>query len=241
MQQPARRLRTAIASVVLTAFLANLTLPAASMAQGGSTSNVQRGQEYYEQSRFDEAIGLLKDLVDRGALQGDDLQHARELLARSYVKKGYPVQGKEMFKAILRSNPAWRPDPIRVPPDETAVFEQAMKEYTAESGATPPAPGDSASGAPPAVGTPATPSAPPPAAPPAVSRPTPTPASSIVPSAAKPESGKKSNKMVWYIVGGVVALGGIAAAAAGGGGGGGGGGGTSPATPLSGFPPPPVP
>src|SRR5882672_4357447 len=133
MQQSARRLRATIALIVLWAHLANALVPAASLAQGGSTSNVQRGQEYYEQSRFDEAIGLLKDLVDRGALSGEDLQHARELLARSYVKKGYPVQGKEMFKGILRANPQWRPDPIRVPPDETAVFEQALKEFTAEA------------------------------------------------------------------------------------------------------------
>ena len=233
MQQPARRFRTTLASVVLLSQLAHLALPAQSLAQGGSTSNVQRGQEYYEQSRFDEAISLLKDLVDRGALQGEDLQHARELLARSYVKKGYPVQGKEMFKGILRANPQWRPDPIRVPPDETAVFEQALKEYTAEAaGGTPPVPGETV----PPAGTPTattTPVTPPPAAPPAV-RPAPTPASSIVPSAAKPE-GKKSSKKVWYIVGGAVVLGGIAAAAAGGGGGGGDGG-TPPPPVLGGFP-----
>ena len=149
MQHSARRPSSTIAIVVLIAQLATAAAPALSFAQGG-TSNVQRGQEYYEQSRFDEAIGLLKDLVDRGALQGDDLQHARELLARSYVKKGYPVQGKEMFKGILRTNPQWRPDPIRVPPDETAVFEQAMREFTAESaGGTAPAPGTTTS--PPAV------------------------------------------------------------------------------------------
>ena len=135
----ARRRSSTIAIVLLAAHLINAIAPAASFAQG--PSDVAKGQEYYEQSRFDEAIGLRKDLVDRGALQGDDLQHARELLARSYVKKGYPVQGKEMFKAILRSNPQWRPDPIRVPPDETAVFEQALKEFTTEgAGAPPPGP-----------------------------------------------------------------------------------------------------
>ncbi|MEO5617725.1 MAG: hypothetical protein ABIS67_08135, partial [Candidatus Eisenbacteria bacterium] len=200
MLQPARRFRTILASLVLLAHLANSLVPAASLAQGAKPSNVQRGQEYYEQSRFDEAIGLLKDLVDRGALQGEDLQHARELLARSYVKKGYPVQGKEMFKGILRASPTWRPDPIRVPPDETAVFEQALREFTAESaGGTPPVPGQPGT---PAVTTPTTP----PVTPPPAVRPAPTPASSIVPSAAKSE-GKKSKK-VWYIVGGAVVLGG---------------------------------
>src|SRR6476660_9472332 len=100
MQESAARLRAAIVSLVLTAQLASFLVPALAAAQGGGPSNVQKGQEYYEQSRFDEAISLLKDLVDRGVLAGEDLQHARELLARSYVKKGYPVQGKEMFKGI---------------------------------------------------------------------------------------------------------------------------------------------
>ena len=230
----ARRPSRTIAIVLLSAYLTNCLLPPASFAQG--PSNVAKGQEYYEQSRFDEAIGLLKDLVDRGALQGEDLQHARELLARSYVKKGYPVQGKEMFKAILKNNPAWRPDPIRVPPDETAVFEQALKEYTAESanGGTPPTPGGTSPGATttPAPADNTTPPAPPPPAPKAE----PTPASSLVPSAG--EGGqKKSSKKLWYIVGGAVLVGGIAAAAAGGGG----GKGKSSPSPLAGFPGPPSP
>jgi len=231
----ARRPSATIAIVLLTAHLANPLLPALAFAQGG-TSNVAKGQEYYEQSRFDEAIGLLKDLVDRGALQGEDLQHARELLARSYVKKGYPVQGKEMFKAILRNNPAWRPDPIRVPPDETAVFEQALKEFTAEgaSGGTPPTPGGTPATTTPPAGT-TNPTPPPP--PPPAERPAPTPASSLVPS-AESGGGKKSSKKVWYIVGGAVLVGGIAAAAAGGGGG---GKGSPPRPNLAAFPTPPTP
>ena len=40
------------------------------VAQTPSKAPVVRGQEYYEQSRFDEAITLLRDLVDRGALAG---------------------------------------------------------------------------------------------------------------------------------------------------------------------------
>lgn len=234
MQHRAARFRTTVVTLVLASHLASCFVPVLAFAQGGGPSNVQKGQEYYEQSRFDEAISLLKDLVDRGVLAGEDLQHARELLARSYVKKGYPVQGKEMFKAILRSDPSWRPDPIRVPPDETAVFEQALKEYTQEAGggSTPPTPGTTT---PPTTTTPApvTPAQPP--------RTETTPSSDMVPSAARSE--KKSggsNKKVWYIAGGVVLVGGIAALAAGGGGGGGGGDNNIKPV-LSGFPGPPNP
>jgi hypothetical protein len=98
--------------------LLTLTVPAlgprSAAAQTAPTS-LRRGQDYYNQSRFDDAILLLKDLVDRGLLSGDDLVKAREVIARSYVKKGYPAKGREMFKAILRDRSDWRPDPIRVP------------------------------------------------------------------------------------------------------------------------------
>src|SRR5215831_2486471 len=227
MQLSAARARATIAALVLASQLTNGLTPVFAAPPAAAT-NVQRGQEYYEQSRFDEAISLLKDLVDRGALAGDDLQRARELLARSYVKKGYPVQGKEMFKAILRTNPSWRPDPIRVPPDETAVFDQALKEFTAEGPGTTPAP--AAADTTKAV-------VPPPVAPavPTAAKASPTPASTVVPGAAtETKEKKKSSKTLWYVIGGAVLVGGIAAAA--GGGGGGGGGGAAPQSSLPGFP-----
>jgi len=182
------------AAIALCAQLAGLLAPAVALAESAS-GQLKQGQEYYEQSRFDEVITLLKDLVDHGSLSGIDLLKARELLARSYVKKGYPALGKDTFKDILRSEPSWRPDPIRVPPDETAVFEQALTEFQAESKAPPVKPS-----APPKVEA-AAPALNPEGAPPAKKK------------------GLASKWWVWAIGAGVV--GGVAAAAAGGGGGGG--------------------
>lgn len=252
MQQRLDRWRAVMVTVILSAQLVSAISPAACLAQAGSSSpagartskstsgpTVARGQEYYEQARFDEAITLLRDLVDRGQLTGSDLQKARELLARAYVKKGYPTQGKEVFKAILRDAPDWRPDPIRVPPDETAVFEQALKEFQAEKAAAQPE-----TPAPAAV-TPTTQPAPemnakPAKAPKAAKEPkAPKPAKE--PKPAKPvkeaapvaslDSGKKkSGKALWYVIGGAAVVG-IAAAAAGGG-----KKAAVPVPPLAGFP-----
>jgi hypothetical protein len=193
---------------------------APAVAQTGKTTPVVRGQEYYEQSRFDEAISLLRDLVDRGALSGDDLLKAREILARSYVKKGYPAQAKDMFKAILRTNPEYRPDPIRVPPDETAVFEQALKEYKAEAPVTTPAHVDTVRATPPT-------STPPSAG-------AKTTGEMVVPQ-EKSNAKKPLYKQWWVWLAGAVVVGGVAAAAAGSGG----GGGSSTPSGLSGFPGPP--
>jgi hypothetical protein len=242
MQQRPDRWRAVMATVIVFAQLGSALAPAAGFAQTGSSTQatsgtaksgtgVQRGQEYYEQARFDEAITLLRDLVDRGQLSGDDLQKAREILARAYVKKGYPTQGKAVFKSILQDTPDWRPDPIRVPPDETAVFEQALKEFEAEKTAPPPATTEPGAVTPPEskpvkekkVKTPK-----PPKEPKAPKPAEPTPAASL------DEGAKKSNKKLWYIVGGVAAVGLIAVVA------GGGKKSSASPTPLAGFPPPPT-
>jgi hypothetical protein len=226
-----------VAGLVLALQLGSLVCPTLSLAQTASgtppSSSSQRpqvlkGQEYYEQSRFDEAITLLKDLVDRGALTGDDLQKARELLARSYVKKGYPVQGKEMFKTMLRTDAAYRPDPIRVPPDETAVFDQALKEFQSEkpTGVVPPPAGGAGAAGAAGAGAAGT----------GAAAAQPTTSTKAAQTGTSSEKAKKPLYKQWWVwVAGAVVIGGVAAAA------GGGGGGSSPPPPatLSYFPPTP--
>ncbi len=192
--------------------------PIRSFAQTSpSVAPVERGQEYYDQSRFDDAISLLKDLDERGALTGPDQQLAREILARSYVKKGYPVQAREMFKKILAENAAYRPDPIRVPPDEMAVFEGAKQEF------------DAAQAAPKPTGITAEPK---PSPPPVETGTQPPKLATPLPGVSAQTSSKKSLLKRWYFWVGLAAVGGGAALALGGGGDGGGGGGPE----LPGFP-----
>jgi len=214
MRSSPARSKAAVAAFVIAAQLALWASPLVATVQAAPKNPVQRGQEYYEQSRFDDAIAYLNDLIVRGGLSTEDLLTAREFLARSYVKRGLSDQGKNAFKGILRDTPSWRPDAVRVPPDETAVFEQALKEFQDEQKAQPPAPPQSQ---------------PPPATPP-IKAPPSTPATN-----GMEPGGKK--KLPWLWIGlGVVAVGGIAAAA---GGGGGGGDKPPPASPLPPFPPPP--
>lgn len=95
---------------------------------------VRQGENYYDQTRFDDAISLLRDLVQKGAMKPEAELKAREILARCYVKKGYPALGKDMFRSMLRLNPGYRPNPVQVPPDEAAVFHLALREYQNEVG-----------------------------------------------------------------------------------------------------------
>ena len=109
----------------------NGTVPPAP-ARSTPTAATVRSAQFYDQSRFDEAITLLRDLVDRQALDDRSRARALEILARCYVKKGYPVLAKDMFKELLEINPGYRPDPIQVPPDEAALFDRARKEFLTE-------------------------------------------------------------------------------------------------------------
>jgi tetratricopeptide (TPR) repeat protein len=212
-RNPIRKRPVALLVVLVYAFgpSAGFLAPAVAWAQASADKPVQRGEGYYEQSRFDEAISLLKDLVTNNSLSGPDLERAREILARSYVKKGYPVQAKEMFKEILRANPDWRPDPIRVPPDESAIFEEALREF--QSGVTPP-PQPSTTG----TSTPKTAENAPP-----------------ITTPMETKSSKKGLFSKWYFYAGLAAVGAGAALALGGGGsddGGGTGGEPLPAFPA---------
>jgi hypothetical protein len=105
---------------------------------------VRQGESYYDQTRFDDAITLLRDLVQKGAMKPEAELKAREILARCYVKKGYPALGRDMFRSMLRLNPGYRPNPVQVPPDEAAVFQLALREYQTEVGQSGAGPGASA-------------------------------------------------------------------------------------------------
>jgi tetratricopeptide (TPR) repeat protein len=195
--QPRSWARCTVLGVLLCAQLGVAAAPAA--AQQGP---VQRGQEYYDLSRFDEAISLLRDLVDKGSLSGDELLRAREILARAYVKKGYPIQAREMFRAILDQSPAYRPDPIHVPPEEMTVYEQALRDYQATRGNPPEAPpaGRAQPSAPPAT----------------VAATSPHPAATPTPSTVKEGGGKKKAWWLW-VAGAAVGVGVVAAVGGGGG------------------------
>lgn len=101
-------------------------------AQETQASPLARARQMYASARFTEGADLLADAIRTGQVTGDDLNAALELRARCLVKAGRPLEAKEAFKAVLRSNSQYRPDPVQVPPDEINVFTTALKEFQAE-------------------------------------------------------------------------------------------------------------
>jgi hypothetical protein len=125
--------------IILTAFLLVASLATLSSAPGFVTcawsqgaDPIAQGNDLYNQGKFKEAADLLKGAIDKGEVKPADLGAARELLARSMVKADRRGEARETFKAILRKDGAYRPDPNKVPPDEVAVFDEALRDYQAE-------------------------------------------------------------------------------------------------------------
>jgi hypothetical protein len=125
--------------IILTAFLLVASLATLSSAPGFVTcawsqgaDPIAQGNDLYNQGKFKEAADLLKGAIDKGEVKPADLGAARELLARSMVKADRRGEARETFKVILRKDAAYRPDPNKVPPDEVAVFEEALRDFQAE-------------------------------------------------------------------------------------------------------------
>lgn len=103
--------------------------PARAQESGGA---LEQARAHYEATRFKEAIDVLTSAIRDGRVTGDDVNEARELLARCLAKEGRRLEAKEAWKSVLRSNPTYVPDGTRIPPDEIESFRDAKKEFDAE-------------------------------------------------------------------------------------------------------------
>ena len=131
------RARYAAAAALL---LLALALPAPSRAADAPDDSaavsagppLQEAHQLYDIARFSDAVDLLTAAIRDGKVTGDDVNRARELLARCLAKANRPLEAKEAFKSILREDATYRPDPLQVPPDELDVFKLALREFQAE-------------------------------------------------------------------------------------------------------------
>jgi hypothetical protein len=96
------------------------------------TDDISAAQALYDESRFSQAMELLQDGLLTGRIAGGQVVRARELLARCQVKAGDADGARRTFLAMLREDPLYRPDAVRVPPDEMEVYAQARRAFDDE-------------------------------------------------------------------------------------------------------------
>jgi hypothetical protein len=129
-----------VKTAVLVLALALVGLPAggtpawaqSDASQETSRTPLQQAFALYESAQFAAAADLLVQAIRNGTVAGDDMNAARELLARCLVKSGRRLEAKETWKSVLRSDMAYEPDAVKIPPDEMEVFRLAKSEFDSD-------------------------------------------------------------------------------------------------------------
>lgn len=103
--------------------------PQAALAQANP---VAQAQQQYDEGKFAEALATVESALSTGTVTGSDAIAARELLARCQAKVGDVAAARRTFLRILRQDPQFRLDEVRTPPDELAVFREALRQFEAE-------------------------------------------------------------------------------------------------------------
>lgn len=120
----------ALAGMLLVLLVGAVSIaPQAAFAQA---SPVAKAQQQYDSGKFADALATLQEALSTGAVTGSDAVGARELLGRCQVKAGDVPGARNTFLKILRSDPLYRLDALRTPPDEVEAFQQALKTFEAE-------------------------------------------------------------------------------------------------------------
>ena len=111
-----------------------LLLFGVSFAMEGLPYDLTRAEECYSQGRFDEAILLLKDFLEKPEIAISEEEAALRLLGLTYLAKEYRDDALEAAKRLIRLVPEYKPDPEDIPPYKEIV-EQARLEIEAEEAA----------------------------------------------------------------------------------------------------------
>ncbi len=138
---PVFRLRRAVVSMLLTAFLLGFSLDAA--AQTGEKCVEERtvAENRYLEGSFDEAVTLLQQCLDREELSVAEAVQVFRLMGLAYMNKGDQEQARQAIRNLLLSAPAYQADPVQDPPSYTtlvndvrqALEAQALPEVTPET------------------------------------------------------------------------------------------------------------
>lgn len=118
-----------LACGMATAALPTVTVLSAHAQDQGS---LVQAQSLYDQGRFADALKQVQAGLDGGKFTGGEKVRAKELIARCQVKTGAGAAGRATFLSLLRQDPLYRPDALRVPPDEMNEFNAARATFEEE-------------------------------------------------------------------------------------------------------------
>jgi len=116
---------------ILTLSLAGVSFPVA-YAQDKCQRELAEAETKYQDSLFDEVIGLLLNCLNKDGLTVEESEQAYKLLAKAYHARQLLKESKEALTKLLHLVPNWKPNPATDAPPFQRLAEEVIKEVEQE-------------------------------------------------------------------------------------------------------------
>jgi tetratricopeptide (TPR) repeat protein len=91
------------------------------------TDIIKEAEQLYTIGRFDEAIKMLTELLERKDISEDQKLRAYRLLGLSYIAKDFLEDARSAIRKLLDMVPDYMPDPVQDPPPFTRMVEEVKQ------------------------------------------------------------------------------------------------------------------
>jgi tetratricopeptide (TPR) repeat protein len=91
------------------------------------TDIIKEAEQLYTIGRFDEAIKMLTELLERKDISEDQKLRAYRLLGLSYIAKDFLEDARSAIRKLLDMVPDYMSDPVQDPPPFTRMVEEVKQ------------------------------------------------------------------------------------------------------------------
>ena len=132
-RMPVFSLRLVVVPILLTALWLGIPLGVAAQPREKCTEDRAIAENRYLDGRFDEALTLLQQCLDREELFVDEAVQVYRLISLAHLNKGDLEQARQAVRTLLLHAPAYQADPVQDPPSYTTMVDVVRQELEAQA------------------------------------------------------------------------------------------------------------
>lgn len=92
------------------------------------TEQLTQAEEHYNRGRFNEAINLITECLDKPEISSVEKKQAYRLLGLAYLAKDYLEEARNTVRKLLEMVPNYESDPVQDPPQFTKLIDEVKQE-----------------------------------------------------------------------------------------------------------------
>ena len=109
-------------------FLLGAVVPGWAQAQASCDEALPTASRYYNDARFEEAIGLLHGCLEQGAFSEAEQLNVYTLLSMLCFANREEAEARQAIRVLLSLQPEYQPDPIQYQPSYRALVEDVRSQ-----------------------------------------------------------------------------------------------------------------